>query len=341
MKHHWLGLLFVVAMLVARVPVVGADDSCDRPGNLTVNCNFDTFSDRGGGILTPDGWAPWVAMGSPAFDVDNHGSAPGAPAQRIWSDGGSWTAGLLQQVPVTPGKGYTARIDWAAPSVPDIERRIGVDPFGGTDPLSPQVVWGPSEWAEVRMPNLYASAYAETNLLTVFVWTHHPRSYGADEIFLDAVTLIEDPNMPPRATATPVPSPTATRRPPTRTPTTVPATDTPTALPSTPTATPTATEAPTNTPTVTPPPTWTPTPVPPTPTATATLAPTATPTVTPVSVAKLARTEVVPSQAAASPVRSQDNGPTSVLLYIMGAALLGALVLGAVVLGLWLRQKGA
>jgi hypothetical protein len=63
--------------------------------------------------------------------------------------------------------------------------------------------------------------------------------------------------------------------------------------------------------------------------------------VTPVSVAKLARTAVAPSQAAASPVQSQDNGSTSVLLYIMGAALLGALVLGAVVLGLWLRQKGA
>lgn len=339
LKNRWLGLLVLIAALVARAPLAQADHTCGRPGNLTQNCNFDTFSDRGGGILAPDAWMPWVTMGSPAFDVDNHGSAPGAPAQRIWSDGGAWTAGLFQQVPVTAGKGYTARIDWAAPGVPDIERRIGVDPFGGTDPLSPQVVWGPSEWAVVRMPNLYASAYAETETITVYVWTHHPKSYGADEVFLDAVTLVEDPNMPPRPTATPIPSPTPTRRPPTRTPTAVPVAETPTPLPPTPTATETATWVPTETATAIPSPTWTATPLPPTPTWTATPAPTATPTVTPVSVARLVRTAAVPPEPAGNSTRDQGGGTTPVLLYIAAAALVGALILGAVLVVLWRRQS--
>ena len=117
-KRRWYLLAAGVWFLLSAV--VMADDTCGQPGNLTYNCNFNNFVDRGEGKLTPDGWLPWVTMGSPAFDVDDHGSAPGAPAQRIWSDGGSWTAGLYQQVQVTPGKGYTAKLDWAAPSVEDI-----------------------------------------------------------------------------------------------------------------------------------------------------------------------------------------------------------------------------
>ena len=323
--------------ICSLLPVVlKADDTCGQPGNLTYNCNFNGFVDRGNGNSTPDGWLPWVAMGSPAFDRDDHGSAPGAPAQRIWSDGGTWTAGLYQQVQVTPGKGYTARIDWAAPGAENIERRIGIDPYGGTDPLAPRVVWSRSEWAVVRMPDLAVSTYAEAATITIFVWTHHPTSSGADEVFLDAVILVDNPSMPLR---TPSPTPTVpppTRRPPTRTPAPVPPTDTPTPLPPTDTPTPEPTETPTLVPpTATPTPTDTPTALPPTDTPT----PTQAPTITPVPVAKVVRTPVAGPATQVQRTPRQTRGPEAVFLYVMAVAVVGAALLAVLVLILWLRGR--
>lgn len=321
---------------------VRADDSCGQAGNLAYNCNFDHFVDRGNGISTPDGWLPWVTMGSPAFDADHHGSAPGAPAQRIWSDGGSWTAGLYQQVQVNPGKGYLARIQWSPTTCEGIERKIGIDPFGGTDPLSPNIVWGASCWVVERMPDLSVSAYAERETVTVFVWTHHGTSYGADQVFLDGVILIEDQSMAPRPTETPTLLPTSTRQP-TRssvsaqaqaTSTPVPPSATPTETAS-PTPTSTVTDVPTLTPTSTPTPTSTSTPAPPTETP----LPTRTPLPTPVPVARVSP-EIQKGLAGDSALASSGRGQANMgLLYVAGAALIGALLSVGVLAWLWRRGR--
>lgn len=321
-----------------------ADDPCGQPGNLTYNCNFDNFVARGNGISTPDGWLPWVTMGNPAFDADLHGSAPGAPAQRIWSDGGTWTAGLYQQVSVTPGKGYLARIQWSPSTCDNVERKIGIDPFGGVDPLSPQVVWGASCWVRERMPDLHVSAYAARETVTVFVWTHHGTSYGQDQVFLDGVVLVEDPSMEPQPTETATAMPTPTRQP-TRsaaaaqaraTDTPVPPTATPTET-ITPSPTPTASDTPTATPTVTPTPTSTATPAPPTETP----LPTRTPLPT-VALAAQSLPDLEQGLAARSAVAAQGGMQDhTTLLYLAGAALAGGVLSAAALAWLWRRGRRA
>jgi hypothetical protein len=339
LRSFWV----IVGVWVLVPSLVMADDSCGQPGNLTRNCNFDHFVDQsseGATRIVPDGWAFWVTMGNPAFDIDDHGSASGAPAQRIWSDGGPWTAGLYQQVQVTQGKGYIAKIDWAAPSVTDIERKIGIDPSGGTDPLAPQVIWSASSWEKVRMPDLHVAAFAQASVVTVFVWTHHPISHGADEVFLDAVTLVEDPSMAPPPTLTPTATPEPTRRPPTRTPSPIPPTQTPTIPPASPTPTDTETPIPpteTLVPTATP--TWTATPtlLPPTETPT----PTQTSTLTPIAIAKAVRTVAPAPAARVAPRSGTEARSNSIFLYVAVAALVGAILLVVVMVLLWVlgQQK--
>ena len=355
-KKGLYGLGVVLPLWLLTVAIVAADDSCNRPGNLTHNCNFSHFVERneGGGVkIVPEGWMPWVLMGNPAFDIDTHGSAPGAPAQRIWSDGGTWTAGLYQQVQVTPGKWYVARIDWAAPNAADIDRRVGIAPTGGTDPAAPRVVWGPSSWEVVRMPDLHAEAFSPGGTVTVFVWTHHPASHGADQVFLDAVTLVEDPN---RAPPEPTPEPTAikpTARPATRTPSPVPPTDTPAALPTS--ATPTDTATPTVSPTPTPSstPTLTPTP---TPTLTPSMTPTpAPPTLTPLPSRTPLPTIVLDTVALVAATSGNDTGNDSADANMSGTGQagssngsllplggVGVLLAGAVLVGvvIWIRKRG-
>jgi hypothetical protein len=262
----WLAVTALLAWRVGGGPATAVDHNpCDVPGNLTYNCNFDAFSDhtQGGAIKQiPDGWWFFVLMGDPEFrpSVDTYW---GAPSQEIWSDGQPFTAGLYQQVTVQPGVFYRAEIGWAAPTKPDFERRLGLDPTGGSDPMAPTVLWGPSTWEVAAWPDLSFGTWATGPTMTLFVWVHHPNTHGVDQVFLDAVGLAPDASVPP-ATATPLPpSPTPTRVPPSPTP--VPPSPTAT-TPPTPTAT--TTPSPTATP-VPPSPTPTPVPASPTPTASA------------------------------------------------------------------------
>jgi hypothetical protein len=318
----------VLVWLVLSAGIL-AGEPCGQAGNLTYNCNLDSFVARGNGISTPDGWLPWVTMGNPAFDADFHGSAPGAPAQRIWSDGGTWTAGLYQQVSVTPGKGYLARIQWAPSTCDGIERRIGIDPSGGVDPLSPQVVWGTSSSVRESMPDLHVSAYATGQTLTVFVWTHHGTSHGQDQVFLDGVVMIEDLSMAPRPTETPTAVPSPTRRP-TRSVVGSQVRATDTRVPATATPTQTATLAPTATTTDTPTPTETSVPTP-----TCTLAPvlptdTPLPTRTPLPTVEMVARGLSGSQegpvAGSSLALEGEPQARRALLYIAGAALAGGIL---------------
>ncbi len=289
-------LLCLIGGLVLAAPVPAqAQHGCD-PGNLIPNCNFDTFYGSPPRQV-PSGWVPFVLAGDLTFmqDVDTFW---GAPSLRMWSDGGTFVAGIYTQVSgLQPGVAYKASIGWGAPNEPDaFGRRLGIDPTGGTDPNAPTVVWGPMHRGPGRFlngpppeVNIDVSAVARSSTVTVFVYVDHNYSTGQNFIFIDAVSLVVDPVQPAFVpTDTPVPTRPAavalrpTQRP-SATPTMVP-TDTPTA---TPTPTETATPSPTATPTVTPTPTVTYTPtatptstLPPRPTATsAGLAGAATPVV--------------------------------------------------------------
>ena len=282
-----LPLLFVVSLVgVQRNHPVNAEyHPCNPPNVIPPEvCGFDHFygsPPRQIGV----GWAPFILSGDLTFmqHIDTYW---GAPSQMMWSNGGTFKAGVYTQVHVTPGAGYRAAVFWAAPNAPDaFGRQLGIDPTGGTDPTAPTVIWGPMHWGpgtvlshDPPQPgDIDVKARAQNDVITVFFLTDHNRSTGDNYLFLDALALYPDESAPPLATPTPVP-PTATPIP-TSTPT-LAATDTPTL---TPTATETATPTPTHTPTPTPTPTFTPTATStatpsPTPTRTPTPTPTATPT---------------------------------------------------------------
>ena len=333
-------LLCLVTAGVARGYVNAGDSNpCLEPGNLTQNCGFDTFVDDWVGekrYQIPAAWWYYVLSGDPDYRQSDD-TYWGAPSLWMLTDGAPFTAGIYQQVAVTPGVVYMTNIGWAAVSQDDFERKLGLDPTGGTDPLAPTVIWSRSEWTKTRWPDLIVSARATGPTMTVFVWVHHPRAYGQDWVFLDAVGLWPDPSQP-AATVTPVASFTPTRRPATRTPSPAPKTDTPTATATatvtespSPTPTSTATATPTSTPTSTP--TETATPRPPT----ATPYPTRTPLPTIVPAVKL-----VPSIAGKGSSEAERGGEDSggMLPYLAVGVVVVVAVLAAVVLAVWwLRRR--
>ena len=293
MKQTKIALLLAVLLLAVPVPVVQAQDPCEDPGNLTSNCQFDAFDYVAPYGAVASGWTPFIefAVEPPAFN--GSGETPLAPAQEIFSGWLPFTAGIYQPVEVTPGVAYVAAIGWAAYASYDdqgrrnsglfIGRKVGIDPFGGTDPTSSAIVWSPEVWDEEGgiFPELRVSAMAQSSVVTVFARAHNPQSHGNDKVWFDAVSLKVDPTQP-TATPTPMPpSPTPTSPPPTPTSTPLPPTDTP-APTDTPTPIATDTPTPTSSPTATATATQTPTPTD-TPAASFVPAsvPTARPTLTP------------------------------------------------------------
>lgn len=260
MKRATLAVWMAILLLWVVVPAVRAQDPCEDPRNLTFNCQFDAFDYVPPYGAVASGWIPFVefAVETPAFN--SAGETPLAPAQEIFSAWLPFTAGIYQQVEVTQGAAYVAAIGWAPYASYDdrggrnsgrfIGRKVGIDPFGGTDPASPDIVWSPEIWDELGgvFPELRVSAVGQGNVITVFVRAHNPQSHGNDKVWFDAVTLMLDSTQP---TATP------TAIPPSPTPTSPPPTVTSTPLPPTETATPTDTPSPTVTETPVPTPTST------------------------------------------------------------------------------------
>jgi hypothetical protein len=327
---------WLLALLLVALPgrAFAQEDPCGA-GNLIWNCRFDSFTGSPPRQV-PAGWAPFVVSGDLTFMQDSD-TYFGPPSLRMWSNSGTFTAGILTQVTdVQPGATYVASWGWGGPNDPDsFGRKLGIDPTGGTDPLSPNVVWGPLHYGPGRFlnypgphsqdnPNVSVAAAAQSSTVTVFVWVEHPRSTGDNLIYIDQVGLRLDPSAPPVQPPTAVP-PTATTAPtraPARVAATIAATATPTATPTDlPTATPsptsTDTPSPTATPTSTPSPTATPSP---------TLTPTASPTLEP-------RPTATPQPIYVELSRASQRQP-SLLLYggfgSLAAAAIAALLIWAV-----------
>jgi hypothetical protein len=277
-------LVLSLALVAIRFEARAQSHPCDPPNVIPREvCGFDTFHGSPPRQI-PNGWQEFVLSGDLAFQPHDD-TYWGAPSLMMWSNGGTFKAGIYTQVRVTPGAGYRAAVFWAAPNEPDtFGRQLGIDPTGGTDPNAPTVIWGPMHWGPGRIlshnppqpVDIDVKARAKNDVITVFFLTDHNRSTGNNMIFVDALALYPDESAPALPTPTPIP-PTATPIP-IHTPT-LAATDTPTPTP-TATSTPTATPSPTPTFTPTSTPTSTPTATP-SPTPTMTPSPTPTPTATP------------------------------------------------------------
>jgi uncharacterized repeat protein (TIGR01451 family) len=197
----------------------------------------------------------------------------GRYAQKMFTLYSTHTAGLYQQVAVPEGTEVEFSIwvvVWSSsqdnPHYSTLPGKywlsVGIDPYGGVDPYSDQIIW--SERIEHYDEHVWLSvaAVAQADHVTVFTkaapeWcVKHNDSYWDDarliiplpfNVFLPLV--FKNPTPTPTATSTITPTPTET---PTSTPTsTLMPTDTPTNT-STPTATATPTATPTEIPTATP-----------------------------------------------------------------------------------------
>jgi LysM repeat protein len=293
------GVSHVKALVGLLLLVLSAFSINAQQQNLLVNGGFEAgFASLAGpaprNVAT--GWTPWHAPRTatmPSFQnatpkylaasaANANGIVPrirtGSDAQIFYAFYETFDGGIYQQITgITPGTelrfsvyAYVWSTTFDDPNVSEepgtVAVRVGIDPRGGTDGLSSNVVYSTPVVAYDAFREYSIITRAESSTVTVFVRASIGEPVQYSYIYLDDAVLAPTTAMPTPVPATNTPvRPTNTPVPPTNTP--VPAVGTPvptTVVVSSPVP-PTATTGPTNTP------------FPPTPTQENLLLPTSTP----------------------------------------------------------------
>ena len=200
-----------------------------RPGEmvyLVYNGDFEgEFISREGLGEVADEWAPFVETENKPQFLRGKERTKGQSSQRIWSDYVPFRAGIYQRVTgVTPGQNYIARAEMLSifgvgdTPVPGMNmgKQIGLDPHGGEDASSSNVIWSDVSWEDRAWQEgeraLWVSAIAEADAVTLFIRVDNVYGGHNDLFYIDEVTLHSSQATPTAATQTP--SPTATVTPP-------------------------------------------------------------------------------------------------------------------------------
>ena len=199
--------LVVTAMLLALTAALPAVAQANLLNNGSMDGGFsDRFGDGRG--LAPNGWEPWFvdspsgcnnfrpvfAQGREAYD--------GSAAQLIYNNFQTYTAGLKQNVNVTPGSvlrftafgrivssnekvGATTSSEGAS-----VEMKIGIDPTGSGNPSSGAIVWSPSINAIGGYQQFTVEATAQGGTVSVFLYSRPQWCFAENSTFFDAASLV-------------------------------------------------------------------------------------------------------------------------------------------------------
>ncbi len=306
-------------------PAFALDWDC----GILPDCGFDNLYGNAG-----LGSGPWKPFKSPGSAIQKNDSDAWPKGPSLWIQGDvPYDSGVYQQVKVTPGTGYTMRLAYAVVNVngkgwqDQINRMVGIDPYGGTDPHSDTVKWSSDYYGRGKFEDdvLQTSEYAHSSTITVFVRVINPYNDRHVDVFIDSARLEVNTSMPPIAVtgATPTNPPTATKPP---QPTAPPATVRPTVAPTEVAEAPTETAAPTDT-------------AVPQPTATAlsTIKPDNTPTRLPTRTRRATSTAI--PEVAADEGTSTNVLALSVIGGLSLCGVLGAIVLFGVAFWYWRKSK--
>jgi len=223
--------LFIVLLLTVCAALTIINPGMAQKGTilseLILNGDFEgEFYLYGSGQVAQH-WVPYdLGPYMPQYLRSTLHKYEGEASQMIWADRVPWYAGIMQTTALTSqggariqaGKRYTVHV-WvysiyggAGSPVQEgkLNKRVGIHPKGGTDPLSSEIVWTPWHGQDKEWVQINATVEAKGNRLTIFIEADDPETGGQDQVYIDNVWLEEEGAPPPTATPTETPLPTAT-----------------------------------------------------------------------------------------------------------------------------------
>ena len=203
--------LLPTLLVVLGVVATATPSASGASVNLTQNWGFEEgFKSNGVGL----GWNHFVLHGNVTFADTIEYFWPGAEhtegetSQLIISKT-AFSAGLYQQITgVTIGKPYGAKaamltlFESSAPPTHDgtMQKLVGIDPYGGTNPNSSNIVWSPvDDHDEAPWVDEPVATVAKSTTITLFVRVNclqavsHPSL--DNQVFIDAVMAAQAPTV--------------------------------------------------------------------------------------------------------------------------------------------------
>jgi hypothetical protein len=254
--------LIVVSLLTAGFSGAAVRGAGAQGANLLSNPGFEgTYLNVGEfeNMRVAAGWAAWWHNGTKdqydagylmkpeykaAFDDEGAGSRThtGHEAQQMFHSYANFQAGIFQGVSgVRPGQRlrFTLwQMAWSCekydrchsqnpPAVwswhpSDMHMRIGIDPYGGSDPFSANIVWSPEKNSFDAWDQWTVEAVAASNFITVWTYAYPDYRNQDNDVYMDdgTLTVVGAGSIPPQGNggtatppdsnaATPVPQPTS------------------------------------------------------------------------------------------------------------------------------------
>ena len=221
--NTWCILGLTLSLLALLMPATAL---AAPSGNVLANGDFEQDARRTSlSSWVAQGWNPWFFQepGNPYSREPEFGQLNGRQrhggerAERWFNNYGIHDAGLWQQANVPAGSYLvfsiwaiswsSARDVWAV-SDSHYNKWVGIDPTGGTDPSSPNIVWSEANRDMDQWIQLSVSTVARSETVTVFVrgkpdWAvKHNNNVIVDDAVL---TYDTTGGPPPPATSTPAP----------------------------------------------------------------------------------------------------------------------------------------
>jgi hypothetical protein len=247
MHRHRVVRIVILTLLACTLWLWGASSAlADCPGNVAVNPGFeDGFTERGAGEVTvANGWHPFWQAGP--FEADGYNRRPeykgedaarfgrrrvrsGNWSQKLFNTYATHHAGIWQQISVTPGSLVTLSAWGQAWSSEEsdpghsrngkYEMSVGIDPTGGTDFNSGNIVWSPRNGTLDQWVQMSVQARAQGGTVTLFLRGDAEYRLKHNDAYFDDVcvtlaapppppTRPPQPTSPPRPTNTPEPTET-------------------------------------------------------------------------------------------------------------------------------------
>lgn len=204
----------LLVLLAIALPQLPSTPARAQGTNLLINGDMATGGYYGlpnNKGQAPNGWQVWATTEAPSSDYHQFlpqvRSAPGAWIQR----GGfiNWTAGGYQTAGVSVGKTYRFSIyafQWtcndnefsctgpegrSSDKSSNMVAKIGIDPTGGTDPTSGNILWGPPAQPWDAYQAITVDAIATGGSMTVFTYSTSTTALFFREILWDDASLVE------------------------------------------------------------------------------------------------------------------------------------------------------
>ncbi len=230
-------IVILILVLAWRATASSAQTSL----NLLQNPSFeDTYAAWGTyrELRTSAGWTPWwiEREGDAGYVLRRPECKPahhfvfanrvksGEFAQQCFTSFGTHEMGMYQQVRVKPGQLLRFSIwvqVWSTslknPDVSElpgnVRLAVGIDPTGGTDPLSPVIRWSVEIEAYDRWHFQFVEEVAQNQVVTVFTRSRAEFAVRTNDVYWDEAGLVDADltlslKLTPIPTATPKPTPT-------------------------------------------------------------------------------------------------------------------------------------